>query len=272
MTKQGYGSLPGVDDVENPASGSDQVPSDAPSIYRQMKAEMYGTAILVMIGCGGLCAGTYLNAFDGLWQECALWILGAFLGISLAAPISGAHLNPAVTLAMALWRPDDFPWSSVIPYWIAQLVGAIGAGITNLIIYYKAIENYDPDYTLKSASCFGDYYSLSEGVSGTTHAFVLEFIGTGFLTFVIFAVTNKKNNIPEGLVAPLIAITIGLMIALLGNLTGGGINPARDLGPRLVTRFYKWGPESMTGAWVYIVAPLLGGLGGGFEADWLFSM
>lgn len=115
-------------------------------------------------------------------------------------------------------------------------------------------------------------FSLSSGVGGPLHAIFIEAFGTAFLTFVVFSVTNSKNNVPGAAVGPLVGTAIGMMVALCGALTGAGINPARDLGPRIVTSISGWGLAAFTDFWVYIIGPLIGGPIGAFLADRVLFM
>jgi len=262
----GYDSIPSVES---------SAPAHKP-LMKELIAEAFGTCTLTQIGCGGLCAMTYMGVMSGLWQAASIWLVGATLAISATASISGAHLNPAVTLAFAFIRPADFPKSKILPFWIAQLVGGIVAGCINLVIFGAAINQYEIDEGIErgspegiaSAGAFGDYWSLSSGVSGPLHALFIEAFGTAFLTFVIFSATHANNStVKDGAVPLIVGTGIGTMIALLGSLTGAGINPARDFGPRLVTLFAGWGTPALTDAWVYIVGPLIGGPIGAFIAD-----
>ena len=107
-------------------------------------------------------------------------------------------------------------------------------------------------------------YSLSKSVSGNFHAFFIEAFATAFLCFIIFAATHVKNPLPSAAVAPVVGIAIGIMVCIFGGLTGAAMNPARDLGPRLVTLMAGWGTASMTNWVVYIVGPLVGGPVGAF--------
>lgn len=263
----GYGSIPDVENVAAPAS--------EPSLKDKLVAEMIGTATLVQIGCGGICAGVYMGQVSGLWQIAVVWILGGMLGVYASGSTSGGHINPAVTFSFALLRPDDFSWKDVLPYWCAQLVGGIIAGLLNLMIFCKSIKVFEEDKGLERGSAegiasavgFGDYWSLSPGVGGPIHAFVIEAFGTAFLLFVIFTITNTKNKVPSAAVPVLVGVGIGCMIFLLGSLTGAGINPARDIGPRIVTSFTGWGRAAYTGWWPYIFGPLVGGPIGAAVAD-----
>uniref|UniRef100_A0A7S2GQK5 Aquaporin n=1 Tax=Helicotheca tamesis TaxID=374047 RepID=A0A7S2GQK5_9STRA len=267
VEKDGYGTIP---DVEGGVA-----PEESPSLTNALVAEVIGTATLTQIGCGGLCAGLYLGTLEGTWQAAALWILGATLAVFMTGSISGGHLNPAVSFSFALIRPGDFSMAKLIPYWVAQLIGGIIAGCLNYIIYSSGIAEFEKTEELvrgssegiASAAAFGDYWSLSPGVANVGHAFFIEAFGTAFLVFCIFAATNPKNNVPSGAIAPIVGIAIGVMIVMLGNLTGAGINPARDLGPRIATSFLGWGFAAYTNAWVYIVAPLVGGPIGAAIAD-----
>lgn len=266
---QGYGSIPRTEEAEIVQA------IESSNWKKEFIAEVFGTCILVQIGCGSLCLAIYLQALKGMWQIAVIWTLGATLGILSTASISGGHLNPAVTLAFALVRRDDFSWKKVVPYWCAQLSGAMLAGLINLLLFHSAIRRYerkngiargDADSTL-SAAAFGDYWSNSKSVDNAVHAFFIEAFATGFLTFVIFSMTHENNPLPSTAVPPAVGVAIGLMVALFGPLTGAGINPARDLGPRLITLVAGWGLVAMTNFGVYIVGPLVGGPVGAFLAD-----
>lgn len=263
---KGYDSLP----------TTTSAPADpTPSLKQKMVAEVIGTYILVQVGCGGLCAMTYLGVYSGLWQAASVWLVAGFLGVSAVSKISGGHLNPAVTLAFALVRPDDFAKSHIIPYMLSQLSGGFLAGVTNLMIYSTAIASYESANGIergtadgiKSAGAFGDYWSLSDSVGSFGQAVFIEAFGAAFLVMIIFAVTNPANNIPSASVPVTVGVAIGSMIALLGATTGAGINPARDFGPRLATCFFGWGGAALKDSIAYIVGPLIGGPIGAYVAD-----
>lgn len=169
-----YQSIPATvpDDEEN---NNSSILPPPPPFARQLNkgalvSEFFGTATLVQIGCGANCIQLYLVqkslGVAGQWQVTAMWMLAAMLGIYMSAPQSGGHLNPAVTLAFALVRPRDFPIQSVLPYWIAQLVGGMAAGLMNMMLFTTAIMSYEErqhgskqeSSGLKSASAFGDYW------------------------------------------------------------------------------------------------------------------
>jgi hypothetical protein len=164
----GYQSIPTI--VPDEENDSLRPP---PPFARQLNkgalvSEFFGTATLVQIGCGANCIQLYLveKSVAGQWQVTAIWMLAAILGIYISAPQSGGHLNPAVTLAFALVRPRDFPYKSVLPYWIAQLFGGMAAGLINMMLFTTAIMSYEQnsknDHGLKSAAAFGDYWRYVE--------------------------------------------------------------------------------------------------------------
>jgi glycerol uptake facilitator protein len=153
MSNKGdYGAIPG---------GTTTPPEPLP-LKNKLVAEFFGTATLVQIGCGANCIATYLGALVGMWQAASVWTLGAMLGIYMSANRSGGHLNPAVTLAFAVVRKDDFPISNVLPYWAAQLAGAFVAAVVNLSLFTTAITNFEADLGegegLTSATTFGCYW------------------------------------------------------------------------------------------------------------------
>lgn len=285
MSSDGYGAIipsNGNDEgeafLDHETKNDDQEEEEElkPTLYQEMVAECIGTCILTQIGCAGLCASKFLDAYSGLWQVAVVWFLGATLAISVTAPISGGHLNPAVSLAFGLFRCADFNIAKVVPYWIAQVFGAFLAGFINLTIFETAISKYEMEQglvrgterSIESASTFGDYYMLSPYISSWHSAVFIEGFGTAFLVFCIFAITNTKNkNISPATVPFLVGAAIATMIVTLGPLTGAGINPARDFGPRLATYFFGWGKASFTGAEVYIIGPLLGAPFGAIIAD-----
>lgn len=241
-------------------------------------AETLGTFILVLFGIGSVAAAVYTDAQVGLWQVAAVWGFGVTLAIYISGAVSGAHLNPAVSLAFAIFRRDQFPINRLFAYWGSQLLGAIVAGIAVLILFNPFIERYEAENGLtrgevgsqKSAMAFGEYFpnpsmfdSMSISVS-PMHAFAVEAFGTAILAMVIFALTERRNaGIPTNGMAPFfIGFTVAALISLFAPITQAGWNPARDLGPRIVSWFAGWGdiaiPGPEGGFWLYILGPLVG--------------
>jgi len=247
-----------------------------PSFSQKLLAETIGTFLIVNLGCGTVCAAIYQNAQQGLWQIAAVWSLAVTLAIYTTAGISGAHLNPAISIAMKICRPNDHQdmnWKQVFQYCLAQTTGAIMAAGVNLALYWESIRTFEASQnivrgaasSIASASAFGEYWS----VSSWKQAFLAEGIGTFLLSFLIFSLTNSRNEaVPSQLVPALIGATVGCLISVIAPLTQAGFNPARDFGPRIVAWCAGWGKAvAMKGWWVYVLAPIVGAVLGGFMAE-----
>ena len=243
-------------------------------LLREMLAEAIGTGLIVHLGCGTVCATIYKSAQVGLFQIAAVWAIAVSMAIYCTAGISGAHLNPAMTLAFSAFR--DFPKDKVIWYWLAQLIGATSAAALNYALYAKQIILFEASEgifrgtldSFRSASAFGEYF-VGSGICWKT-AFFAEAFGTSVLAFLIFSLTNKNNKdaVPKGMEPILIGSTVAALISVIAPLTQAGFNPARDFGPRIISHLMGWGKAiAYKGAWVYIVAPLVGAIVGGYVAD-----
>ena len=266
------------------------------SLQRSMVAEFVGTFLLIFFGCGAVHAAVLTGAQSGLWQVAIVWGVAIMLAIYTVGAVSGAHINPAMTIASAVWR--EFPKSHVLPYIGAQLAGAFIAAAALFILF-------EPHITAKEASkgvvrgqpgsemtamCYGEYYpapgALGAGdgpYSPEVHvelksrmsqgrAFLAEVLGTMILAFVVFAVTDGRNvGSPASGTAPVfIGLTVSALISVIAPLTQACFNPARDFGPRIFASLAGWGAIAWPGfsdlGWltVYIIAPIVGAvLGGG---------
>lgn len=253
-------------------TGGDGGLKSYPTLAQEMIAEFIGTFIIVQIGCGTVCAAIYKAAQVGLWQIAAVWAIAVTVAISSTAAISGAHLNPAITLAFAAIR--DFDWKKVIPFIVAQLSGAIAAAGVNFALFRESIASFEAASSIvrgtaesvKSAAAFGEYWSVSNWIT----AFFAEAYGTAFLAFIIFALTNEKNETTAKnsfMIPPLIGATVASLISVIAPLTQAGFNPARDFGPRIVALLAGWKGIAMQGWWVYVLAPIVGAPIGAFVAD-----
>ncbi|MGN9778109.1 MIP/aquaporin family protein [Micromonospora sp. H33] len=232
----------------------------APGLVGELAAEFAGTAILILFGVGVVAqvaaAGT--GEFDSIaWA----WGLGVTLGVYVAGRISGAHLNPAVTLALAVFK--GFSWRKVMPYALAQTAGAFVAALIIRWNYSEVLSRFDPGLTSKSQGVF----STLPG-AGVTEWGALrdQIIGTAILLFLVLAVTDARNSLPGANLAPLI---VGLIVVAIGMAfavnAGYAINPARDFGPRLASFLtgYETAFQDTSGYpyfWVPIVGPLVGGV------------
>ena len=249
-----------------------------------MVGEFFGTFLLVFFGCGVDCTAVTTGAQVGLFQVAIVWGLGIATAIHLTGSLSGAHLNPAVTLAFAVW--SDFPMRKIVPYWLTQVAGAFAAAFILYLIFSIPLVHFESSHQIvrgqpgseASAMVFGEFFPNPEGkpLAGAgvipmtqQAAFTAEAIGTCVLLLVIFGITDHKNKShPQILTASVIGLTVTILISLLGPLTMACFNPARDFGPRLFSSFAGWGslPFTVNGwGWlsVYIIGPLVGSLLGG---------
>jgi MIP family channel proteins len=187
--------------------------------------------------------------------------------------VSGAHLNPAVTLAAAVHR--QFPWRKVAPYMAAQTVGAfLAAAVVNLV-YREAFNAFDGGVRhvtgpLATAGIFATY--PQPFLSAFPGGFIDQVVGTAILVGVILGITDKRHAVPAGLGPVIVGLLVLGIGASFGFNSGYAINPARDLGPRLFTYVAGWGSDVFRAGnswwWVPIVGPLVGGVLGG----WLYDL
>ncbi len=254
---------------------------------REMIAEAVGSFILCFFGPGSVAVAVLVGEHKGLWQVASVWGFAIALAIYAVGSISGAHLNPAVTLAMAVFRKASFPARKILPYVAAQMVGGVLAALVLYGLFAgtcthfeaeKGIVRGEPGSQL-SAMWFGEYFP-NPAVYGTTEeafaqvsvltAFMAEGLGTAFLLFFIMALTDRRNTLaPQAPnMHPLfIGFTVSIVISIVAPLTQAGLNPMRDFAPRIVAYFAGWGDIAIPGPrgvdiWVYIIAPLIGGLVG----------
>ena len=241
------------------------------SLKGQCIAEFLGTALLIFFGCGCVAAARVAASF-GLWEISIVWGMGVALAVYLTAGVSGAHLNPAVTIA--LWKFACFDGKKVVPFIIAQMLGGFFGAAVVYFLYRGVIIDYETTQHIVRGSAeslftAGIFSTYSNPHIDLLTAGAVEFILTATLVGVILALTDDGNGVPRGALAPLL---IGILIAVLGGamgpLTGFAMNPARDFGPKLFAALSGWGEIAMTGghvipyALVPIIAPILGGLFG----------
>jgi glycerol uptake facilitator protein len=240
---------------------------------REFIGEVLGTFLLVLFGCGSVAVSVLFNAHQGLMQIALAWGIGVTLAIYLTRHLSCAHLNPAVSLAMVASRRMLVRKLPV--YVTAQFVGSILAGLTVYALFAPSIAAYENAHgivrgaaeSVATARMFGEYYSGSGAVVSLPLAIGAEALGTFLLILMIFALTEGCNvGRPDNALAPVfIGLTVTSIICLIAPLTQAGLNPARDLGPRLVAWCAGWGdaafPDRVGGFfYVYIAAPLTGGV------------
>lgn len=231
----------------------------------ELVSEFFGTLVLILMG-NGVCAMTTLfskgepgEVVMGGWTNITLgWGLGVTFGI-YAAKRSGAHINPAVTVAFAAF--NGFPWRKVIPYSLAQLAGAFTAAALVFANYRPAFQSYDPNLE-NTAGIFTTFPAFPDAFG---YGLFDQVLGTALLLFLIFAVLEHA---PDWLQPPIIGLIVVSIGVCFGAMHGYAINPARDLGPRLFTIVAGFPNNGLTDGtnvfWVPIVGPLIGGPLGAF--------
>ena len=239
----------------------------------ELIAEAFGTFLLVLIGTGVVASvslfgkGVPGEIVNGGYANITLcWGLAVTLSVYLTARISGAHLNPAVTLTLAAFR--GFPWSKVLPYSLAQVFGGFCGAALAYANYRPAFLKFDPELS-HTAGVFTTFPAFPDlPLAGLLD----QVIGTAILLLVIFALSDERNMPPGSNLAPvLVGLTVVAVGMSFGAMHGYAINPARDLGPRLFTVVAGFQNNGLTaGSKVYIVpivGPLVGGLIGGAAYD-----
>ena len=248
---------------------------DNKRLLAELIAEAFGTFVLILFGTGVVAMVVLFGrnvpgeiVHGGFTNITLGWGLGVTMAIYLTARVSGAHLNPAVTLALAVFR--GFSWSKVLPYSLAQITGAfLGAAVVYLN-YRPAFLKVDPDLN-QTAGVFATFPAFPEVPMA---GFLDQVIGTALLLLLIFALSDERNLAPPPFLGP---VMVGLVVVAIGIAFGGmhgyAINPARDFGPRLFTVAAGFRNNGLTDGsnqfLIPIVAPLIGGLIGGGAYDLL---
>jgi glycerol uptake facilitator protein len=270
------------------------------SLASRTLAEVLGTYVLIFFGCGAVHVAVLTGALSGLGQVGMVWGVAIMLAIYVFGSVSGAHINPAMTVALALW--GRFAWRDVPAYIVGQLIGAILAAATLYLLFDGFLTAKEQERRVTrgqagseiTAMVYGEYFPNPGGLTSDVYskdehdrlnervseplAFLAEFIGTLILGLVVFAITDPRNaGAPGSNLAPVfIGLTVTLLICVLAPLTQACFNPARDFGPRLVAWLAGWGDIALPGPrglgflTVYIVAPTLGAVAGGaLQTLWL---
>lgn len=244
------------------------------SVRREVLAEVLGTFVLIVFGVGVVAQVVLSGQTSGVYLSINLaWGLGVMFGCYVAGGVSGAHLNPAVTVALAVRR--GFPWPKVLPYIAAQLLGAFLASLVVYVTYYEALGAFDGGVRqvtgdLATAGIWATY--PQPFLSTFPGGFIDQVVGTALLMGIICALSDARNTPPPAGVAP---AAVGLLVVAIGMTfgynAGYAINPARDLGPRLFTAAFGWGSDVFRAGdywfWVPIVAPVIGAVLGAWVYD-----
>jgi glycerol uptake facilitator protein len=257
----------------------------------ELLAEYFGTFLLICFGDGVVAMavaalnqsgrGTEIFAASGDWMIITWgWGFAVAMAVYVAGGVSGAHINPAVTLASALRR--GFPWNKVPSYWAAQVAGGFTGGALVYLVYHNAINSYEHVHhiTKGAADSVPTYSIFSTFPAGYFHnwsgPFLSEVVGTAFLVCFVFALIDEFNQPVKANLAPLL---VGIAVVAIGTSFGANsgyaINPARDFGPRLMAWAAGYGKLAMPGDfgnvstyfWIPIVGPLIGGCIGALIYD-----
>ena len=233
----------------------------------EIVAEFIGTFLLILLG-NGVVANVVLNDTKGHnsgWIVISLgWGLGVFVGVAVAGPVSGAHINPAVSIGLA--AAGLFPWLKVLPFILAQMMGAMTGAFT-VWLFYRHHFNRTND-SAAQLGCF----STAPAIRKTGSNFISETIGTFVLIFVVLYIAEPSvaldgvEEVKMGL-GTLGALPVALLVTAiglsLGGTTGYAINPARDLGPRIMHSFLPMdhkGSSDWPYAWIPVLGPFAGAL------------
>lgn len=261
-------------------------PPRAPFVPRlglRCAAEAAGTFVIVFLGVGVVHAAVLAKAHSGLLQVALVWGIGVAAAIHATAALSGAHLNPAMTAAFAVF--GSFPRREVPAYWLSQVTGAFLAAAVIHLMFAGYLRDAELEAGVTrgqpgseaTAMCYGEYFPNPAG--GTDErararvtepiAWLAEFAATAVLAFVIFALSEPRNSRSPGsaFTPALIGLTVAGLISVIGPLTQACLNPARDFGPRLFSWLAGWGSIAIPGPrggffTVYILAPIAGALAG----------
>jgi MIP family channel proteins len=240
---------------------------------REAAAEFLGTLLLITFGLGVVAQVVLSGGANGTYISINLaWGLAVTFGVYAAAGVSGAHINPAVTVALAVHR--GFPWAKVTPYITAQMAGAFAGAALVYATYAEALTAFDGGVRqvagpLGTAGIFATYPQPFLSIGG---GMFYQTVGTALLVAGVLALTDERNTAPpRWLLAPLVGALVVAIGMCFGFNAGYAINPARDLGPRLFTSVAGWGGGVFTAGggwwWVPIAGPLVGGVLGGYLYD-----
>ncbi|WP_434339415.1 MIP/aquaporin family protein [Motilimonas cestriensis] len=239
-------------------------------------SEFIGTGLLIFFGVGCVAALVLTGATFGQWEISIIWGVGVAMAIYCSGGVSGAHLNPAVTIALTL--SHGFDKRKVLPYIGSQLLGAFSAAALVYALYSNLFINYELTHNMvrgsqESLALAGIFSTYPNPLLSFGGAFAVELVITAVLMFVILALGDDRNGAANGAATPLL---VGLLIAVIGGslgpLTGFAMNPARDFGPKFFAYLAGWGDIALTGAKdiPYFIVPILAPIMGASLGGWLY--
>ena len=237
--------------------------------------EFIGTFILVLFGLGAICASIIFGSYNSLFQIALLWGIATMLSIFVGRHLCNAHYNPAVSIAMVV--SGRMNAKRLPTYLIAQFLGGFLGALTVYLLFNPSIVAFENANgilrgsfeSVTTAKMFGEFYVQPGSISKVSFslAMIAEVFGTFLLISIIFMLTDSCNvGRPNDQIGPLfVGLTVTSVICLIAPLTQACLNPARDLGPRIVTMIFGWGknafPDSRGGFfWVYVLSPIIGSI------------
>ena len=245
---------------------------------KEFLGEFFGTLILILFG-NGVVAAAVLFGLGGYEMITWGWGLAVVFGVFVSSRTSGAHLNPAVTVAVAFRR--GISYRKVPMYISAQMLGAFAGACLIYLNYHDAFAEFEAknsilrgyETSIRTAGIFATY---PPAFISNLNAFFDQFLGTALLIILILTLTDKQNKVIDLNISPLL---VGLGVVAIGMSFGGNagyaINPARDFGPRLASSIFGWGTVVFTAHnyyfWIPIIAPILGGIAGSYLYDFFLG-
>ncbi len=263
--------------------------SPSPALPLKIGAEIVGTFLLVFLGCGAVHSAVLTGSLNGLYQVGIVWGVAIMMAVFTVGRVSGAHINPAITIGLAMWRMMN--WRDVPGYIFGQMLGAFLAAAALFVIFQDDLAAKESDRgvtrgepkSIITAMCYGEYFPNPGGMadaegplsdeefsswaakSNLLAAILAEVLGTAILAFVVVGVTDPKNDGSPGQLAPaIIGMTVAVLICVIAPITQACFNPARDYGPRLFAFIAGWkeaaipGPNGWNILTVYLLAPICG--------------
>lgn len=237
------------------------------TLFQQCIAEFVGTFFLIFIGLGCVAALVLLQNYSSFWELSCIWGLAVACAVYLTGGASGAHLNPAVTIAFTVTR--GFPKQKILPYIVAQVAGAFTAAALAYALYSQNFAAWEAANNVvrgsaESKAVASIFCTFAQPFLSTVKACFVEICITAVFMFLIMGVTDSKNPSAPG--AGMAALIIGAGVAIIGGsygaLTGFALNPARDFGPRIFIYLAGWGDVAFPGPggyfWVPIIGPTIG--------------
>lgn len=253
-----------------------------PPLRSALVGEFLGTALLVLLG-NGVVGSVALLEKEADWIVITTgWGLAVALAVYLSGRLSGGHINPAVTLALAV--RGDFPWRRLPPYWAAQVAGAFAGALLVYVDYADAFDAFEAAEGIRRGVMedgkLAGPFAGGAAVFATFPAFdttwrnvFSEVLGTAVLLVGVRALSDRRNAEFRGYFEPLLNGLLVFSIGLsLGGLTGYAINPARDFGPRLAASLLGWGGSVFASHGWYFWIPIAGPLAGGVAGIWLYDL